>query len=231
MAGSDRTSFIGGLPKAELHLHIEGTFEPELKLEIATRNGISLPYSSAAQARAAYSFHDLTSFLVGYYESMSVLRVEQDFYDLAMAYFRTASAQHVVYAEVFFDPQAHTSRGVSFETVIGGLHRATLDAHAQLGLRAQLIMCFLRDMSADSALETLEQSLPHRDKIVGVGWTRRAGQPPGEVRPGLRACPRRGLPPHHALRRRQGRCGRPHLAGPGRYRGRADRPRRQLPGG
>ena len=169
MAGSDRTSFIGGLPKAELHLHIEGTFEPELKLEIATRNGISLPYSSAAQARAAYSFHDLTSFLVGYYESMSVLRVEQDFYDLAMAYFRTASAQHVVYAEVFFDPQAHTSRGVSFETVIGGLHRATLDAHAQLGLRAQLIMCFLRDMSADSALETLEQSLPHRDKIVGVG--------------------------------------------------------------
>ena len=120
MASSDRTSFIGGLPKAELHLHIEGTFEPELKLEIATRNGISLPYSSAAQARAAYSFHDLTSFLVGYYEGMSVLRVEQDFYDLAMDYFRTASAQHVVYAEIFFDPQAHTSRGVSFETVVGG---------------------------------------------------------------------------------------------------------------
>ena len=124
MASSDRASFIGGLPKAELHLHIEGTLEPELKLEIANRNGISLPYSSAAQARAAYSFHDLTSFLVGYYESMQVLRVEQDFYDLAMAYFRNASAQHVVYAEIFFDPQAHTSRGVSFETVIGGLHRA-----------------------------------------------------------------------------------------------------------
>jgi adenosine deaminase len=166
---SDGASFSDAMPKAELHLHIEGTLEPELRFELAARNGLSLAYESAAQMRAAYSFHDLTSFLVGYYEAMSVLRAEQDFYDLAMAYFRTASAQRVVYAEVFFDPQAHTSRGIGFDTIIGGLHRARLDAQAQYGLRAQLIMCFLRDMSADSAMATLEQSLPHRDKIVGVG--------------------------------------------------------------
>ncbi len=155
---TDRVAaFIDGLPKAELHLHLEGTLEPELKFELAARNGIALPYSSAAQLRAGYAFRDLTSFLAAYYEGMSVLRGEQDFYDLAMAYFRTASAQHVVYAEVFFDPQAHPSRGIGFDTVIAGLHRA------------RLIMSFLRDMSAESALATLEQSLPHRDKIIGVG--------------------------------------------------------------
>jgi adenine deaminase len=169
MATSESASFSDAMPKAELHLHLEGTLEPELRFELAARNGISLPYSSAAEMRSQYAFHDLTSFLTGYYESMAVLRGEQDFYDLAMSYFRTASAQHVVYAEVFFDPQAHTSRGVAFETVIGGLHRARLDAQAQLGLRAQLIMCFLRDMSAESAMTTLEQSLPHKDKIIGVG--------------------------------------------------------------
>jgi adenine deaminase len=166
---SDIGAFIDAMPKAELHLHIEGTLEPELRFDLAARNNISLPYASAAEMRAGYGFTDLTSFLVVYYESMSVLLTEQDFYDLAMAYFRTASAQHVVYAEIFFDPQAHTSRGVPFETVIGGLHRARLDAQAELGLRVQLIMCFLRDMSADSAMATLEQSLPHRDKIIGVG--------------------------------------------------------------
>jgi adenine deaminase len=166
---SDIAAFIDAMPKAELHLHLEGTLEPELKFELATRNGVSLPYVSAAAMRSAYAFRDLTSFLAAYYEGTSVLRSEQDFYDLAMAYFRKASAQHVVYAEVFFDPQAHTSRGISFGTVIGGLHRARLDAQAELGLRTQLIMCFLRDMPADSAMQTLEQSLPHRDKIIGVG--------------------------------------------------------------
>jgi len=162
-------AFIDHMPKAELHLHLEGTLEPELKFELATRNGIDLPYATAAQMRSGYAFRDLTSFLAAYYEGMLVLRAEQDFYDLAMAYFRTTSAQHVVYAEVFFDPQAHTSRGIGFDTVIGGLHRARVDAQAQLGLRVQLIMCFLRDMSEASALATLEQSLPHRDKIIGVG--------------------------------------------------------------
>src|SRR5262249_60000009 len=135
-------TFIGNMPKAELHLHIEGTLEPELRFELAARNGLSLAYESAAQMRAAYSFHDLTSFLVGYYQAMEVLRAEQDFYDLAMAYFRTASAQRVVYAEVFFDPQAHTSRGIGFDTVIEGLHRARLDAPAHSGLPAPFIMCF-----------------------------------------------------------------------------------------
>jgi adenine deaminase len=166
---TDLAAFIEEMPKAELHLHLEGTLEPELKFELAARNGVSLPYSSAAQMRSGYAFRDLTSFLAAYYEGMSVLRSEQDFYDLAMAYFGTAAAQHVVYAEVFFDPQAHTSRGIAFETVIGGLHRARLDAQAQFGLRVQLIMCFLRDMPEQSAMTTLEQSLPHRDKIIGVG--------------------------------------------------------------
>jgi adenosine deaminase len=166
---SDLAAFIDGMPKAELHLHLEGTLEPELKFDLAARHGVSLPYASAAEMRAGYAFDDLTSFLAAYYEGMSVLRGEQDFYDLAMAYFRKASAQNVIYAEVFFDPQAHTSRGVPFEAVIGGMHRARLDARAELGLRAQLIMCFLRDMPADSAMKTLEQSLPHQDKIIGVG--------------------------------------------------------------
>ena len=180
---TDVAAFIDHLPKAELHLHLEGTLEPELKFELAARNGIDLPYATAAQLRAGYAFRDLTSFLAAYYEGMSVLRGERDFYDLAMAYFRTASAQRVVYAEVFFDPQAHTSRGIGFDTVIGGLHRARLDAQAELGLRVQLIMCFLRDMTAESALATLEQSLPHRDKIIGVGLdSDERGNPPVKFR-------------------------------------------------
>ncbi len=162
-------AFIQRMPKAELHLHLEGTLEPELKFDLAARNGVSLPYDSAEAMRAGYAFTDLTSFLAAYYEGMSVLLTEPDFYDLAMAYFRTASAQNVVYAEVFFDPQAHTSRGIGFETVIGGLHRARVEAQASLGLRVQLIMCFLRDMPADSAMRTLEQSLAYRELIVGVG--------------------------------------------------------------
>jgi adenine deaminase len=167
--GRDLRAFVEAMPKAELHLHIEGTLEPELKFDLAARNGVSLPYASAAAMRSGYAFTDLTSFLVSYYEGMSVLLTEQDFYDLAMAYFRKASAQNVVYAEIFFDPQAHTSRGVPFETVIGGLHRARVDAQAGLGLRAQLIMCFLRDMPAASAMQTLEQSLRYKDLIIGVG--------------------------------------------------------------
>jgi adenosine deaminase len=162
-------AFIEGIPKAELHLHLEGTLEPELKFELAARNGLDLPYGSVEEMRAAYAFDDLPSFLAVYYEGMSVLRAERDFYDLAMAYFRKAHSQNVVYAEVFFDPQAHLTRGIPFETVIEGFHRAQQDAEASLGLRSQLIMCFLRDLSAESAMETLEQSLPYGDWIVGVG--------------------------------------------------------------
>lgn len=165
----DMPSFIAGLPKAELHLHIEGTLEPELRFELASRNGLDLPYASAEQLRAGYTFDDLTSFLAVYYDAMNVLLTEQDFYDLAMAYFRKAHSQGVVYAEIFFDPQAHTSRGVAFETVITGLHRARQEASTALGLRVQLIMCFLRDHSAESAMRTLTESLPFRELIVGVG--------------------------------------------------------------
>jgi adenosine deaminase len=166
-------AFIAGLPKAELHLHIEGTLERSLCAELAVRNGIAVP--------DVPPFHDLTSFLVGYYASMRVLLGERDFYDLAMAYFRRASAQGVVYAEVFFDPQAHTSRGVPFAAVIGGLDRARRDAADQLGLRAQLIMCFLRDLPSESAMATLSESVPYADKIIGIGLdSDERGNPPSK---------------------------------------------------
>ncbi|QFY07078.1 adenosine deaminase [Nonomuraea phyllanthi] len=171
--------FIAGLPKCELHLHIEGTLEPALKLELARRNGLELPYASADEVRAAYAFDDLPSFLRIYYEGMQVLRTEPDFYDLAMAYLRKAAEQNVRYAEIFFDPQAHTSRGVPFGVVISGLRRALMDAEARLGVRAQLIMCFLRDFQAEYAMATLLESLPYKEWIVGVGLdSDEKGNPP-----------------------------------------------------
>ena len=180
---NDLGAFIEGMPKAELHLHLEGTLEPELKFELAARNGVSLPYRSVEEMRAAYRFDDLSSFLAVYYEGMGVLLAEQDFYDLATAYFRKARSQNVVYAEVFFDPQAHTTRGVPFAAVIEGFRRAQLDAEGELGLRSQLIMCFLRDLTADSALATLEESLPYRDWILGVGLdSDERGNPPVKFR-------------------------------------------------
>jgi adenosine deaminase len=175
----DIAAFIEGMPKAELHLHIEGTLEPELKFELAGRNGIDLPYDTVEKVVAAYNFDSLTTFLVGYYEGMGVLQQEQDFYDLAMAYFRKAHSQNLRYTEIFFDPQGHTSRGVQFETVVTGLHRARNDAATDLGLDVQLIMCFLRDMSAESAAETLAQAAPYKDWIVGIGLdSDERGNPP-----------------------------------------------------
>ena len=172
-------SFVEGVPKAELHLHLEGTLEPDLRFELAERNAVEIPFATVEDVRASYVFHDLTSFLVGYYDGMKVLLKEQDFYDLAMAYFRKAHSQNVVYAEPFFDPQAHTSRGVPFEAIITGIHRAQVDAERQLGMKTQLIMCFLRDMSAASALETLEASLPFKGWIIGVGLdSDERGNPP-----------------------------------------------------
>ena len=165
----DIDTFIRTIPKAELHLHIEGTLEPELKFELAARNGLELPYASADEMRAAYDFDDLSSFLAQYYEGMSVLLTEADFHDLAMAYFERVAAQGLVYVEMFFDPQAHTSRGVAFETVIEGLRRAQEVAAERYGVGSRLIMCFLRDHSVESALLTLEQAAPFRDWIVGVG--------------------------------------------------------------
>ncbi|MCP2337855.1 adenosine deaminase [Actinomadura rupiterrae] len=161
--------FIAGMPKCELHLHIEGTLEPELKMRLAERNDVRLPYRTVEEARDAYKFDSLSSFLVGYYESMQVLLAEQDFYDLAYAYLTKAASQNVRYAEIFFDPQAHTSRGVPFDIVIRGLRRALLDADRLLGVHAQLIMCFLRDHSAEYAMATLLESLPYREWIIGVG--------------------------------------------------------------
>ncbi len=176
-------AFVEGMPKAELHLHLEGTLEPELKFELASRNGLDLPYSSVDEMRAAYDFDDLTSFLAVYYEGTSVLLEERDFYDLAMAYFRKARSQNVVYAEVFFDPQAHTTRDIPFGAVVEGLHRAQDEADQTLGLRSQLIMCFLRDLSAESAMETLEESLAYGDWIVGVGLdSDEKGNPPVKFR-------------------------------------------------
>jgi adenosine deaminase len=166
---ADIAQFIEGIPKAELHLHIEGTLEPELKFDLAARNGLTLPYKTVEEAVAGYDFDSLTSFLVGYYEGMGVLVEEQDFYDLGMAYLRKVAAQNLIYAEIFFDPQGHTSRGVPFGNIIKGLHRSRQDAATELGVDVQLIMCFLRDMSAESAMETLDQAEPYRDLIIGVG--------------------------------------------------------------
>jgi adenine deaminase len=173
------TEFIRGMPKTELHVHIEGTLEPELTFTLAERNGISLPAASAADMRAAQVYDDLTSFLAAYYEGMDVLRTAADFYDLAWAYLQRAHGEGVRYAEIFFDPQAHTSRGVAFDTVIGGLRRAVLAARRELGLRAQLIMCMLRDQPAGYAMATLLQSLPYRDWIIGIGLdSDEKGHPP-----------------------------------------------------
>ena len=166
---TDMRRFIEKMPKAELHVHIEGTLEPDMKLALAGRNGVKLPYKSAKQLKAAYDFDDLPSFLAVYYEGMSVLLKEPDFYDVTYAYLAKARSQNVVYAEMFFDPQAHTARGVAFDTVIRGIRRAQLDAEKRLGIGSQLIMCFLRDWSAEFAMATLLESLPYKQWIVGVG--------------------------------------------------------------
>jgi len=162
-------AFIERMPKCELHVHIEGTLEPELKFALAERNGVTLPYKDVQELKAAYDFDDLPSFLAVYYEGMSVLLKEPDFYDVAYAYLAKAHSQNVLYTEMFFDPQAHTARGVSFDTVISGIRRAQLDAERRLGIRSQLILCFLRDWSAEFAMATLLESLPYKQWIVGVG--------------------------------------------------------------
>lgn len=161
-------AFIQGLPKAELHLHLEGSLEPELKLRLARKNHIDIGQSTIEEVKASYQFDSLTSFLAVYYPAMNVLQDESDFYALASDYIRRAAENGVKYAELFFDPQAHTSRGVPFDTVINGYYKAVCDA-PKMGVEAHLIMCFLRDLSAESAMETYEQMLPHKDKIIGVG--------------------------------------------------------------
>ena len=176
-------AFIQALPKAELHIHIEGSLEPELMFEIAERNGVALRYPSVEEVRRAYNFSDLQSFLDLYYEGMRVLLHEQDFYDLTWAYLQRVSSQNVRHAEIFFDPQAHTGRGVPFETAITGIHRALADAEQQLDISSELIMCFLRHLSAEEAMETLNDSLPFREWIVGVGLdSSELGHPPEDFK-------------------------------------------------
>jgi adenosine deaminase len=162
-------SLIADLPKCELHVHIEGTLEPELMFALATRNNISLPYESAAALRRAYQFTQLQDFLELYYRGMSVLLHEQDFFDLAWAYLERAHADNVRHVEMFFDPQGHTGRGVRFETVVDGLNRACLRATEVLGIKASLIMCFMRHLDEADAEQTLDMALAHKDKIIGVG--------------------------------------------------------------
>ncbi|MHA5056202.1 adenosine deaminase [Acinetobacter schindleri] len=177
----NRLELIQAMPKAELHVHIEGTFEPELMFAIAQRNEIAIPYQSVEEVRQAYNFHNLQSFLDIYYAGANVLIYEQDFYDLAWAYFEKCAEDNVVHTEMFFDPQTHTDRGIAFETVLNGLQRACDDAAEKLGITSHLIMCFLRHLSEEAAFETLEQALPYKDQIIGVGLdSSEVGHPPSK---------------------------------------------------
>jgi adenosine deaminase len=162
-------SYIESMPKAELHVHLEGTLEPDLSFALARKNGIELPYDSPEALLQAYDFHDLPSFLAIYYKAMNVLQDESDFFELTWRYLLKAHEQHIVYAEMFFDPQAHTSRGIAFDTVIRGIRRAQDKAVKDLGVETHLILCFLRDMTAESAMQTLIQALPYKHWLIGVG--------------------------------------------------------------
>ncbi|WP_181724890.1 adenosine deaminase [Nocardia gipuzkoensis] len=178
---SDLAAFVRGLPKAELHLHLEGTLEPELKFRLARRNGIELPEKSVDEVKQTYRFHDLTSFLQVYYPAMRVLQRPEDFHDLAFDYLRRAHGQGVRHAELFFDPQAHTGRGVPFPTVISGYRSAIARARRELGISAELILCFLRDHSAEYAMATLLEALPYKSWILGVGLdSDERGNPPSK---------------------------------------------------
>lgn len=172
-------SFIKHLPKVELHLHIEGTLEPELMFQLAKRNNVSIPFDNPNQVRDAYQFHNLQSFLDIYYQGANVLIHEQDFYDLTWAYLLKCQQDNVVHTEIFFDPQTHTERGIAFEVIIGGITQALNQAEQELGISSQLIMCFLRHLDEDSAFETLKQALPYKDKIIAVGLdSSEEGNPP-----------------------------------------------------
>ena len=173
--------FINRLPKAELHLHIEGTLEPELMLRLAARNGLSTRYRTVDELRSAYQFTDLQSFLDIYYEGAAVLRTEEDFFDMALAYFRKAAEQNVRHAEIFFDPQTHTARGIPFETVIKGLHHAQENAASELNVTSKLILCFLRHLDESDALKTLDEALPFQEWVVAVGLdSSERGHPPSK---------------------------------------------------
>ncbi len=172
-------AFIREIPKAELHIHIEGSLEPEMALEFGERNGIELPFATPEEARRAYRFADLESFLTVYYQSAAVLRRERDFHDLTLAYLKKSHSQNVRHCEIFFDPQLHTDRGVDFETVMSGLLGAIEEARHGIGISVRLILCFLRHLSADAAMETLISAIPFKERIVAVGLdSSEAAHPP-----------------------------------------------------
>jgi adenosine deaminase len=191
---NDLDTFIHDLPKAELHLHVEGTLEPELLFELAERNSVKLPYPSIDAARRAYNFGCLQDFLDAYYLGMKVLIREEDFHDLTAAYLKKAASQNVRHAEIFFDPQAHTSRGIAFETVLDGITQALHDGKRELGISSGLILCFLRDLSTEAAMETLMQTIPHKDRIIAVGLdSAEMGYPPSKFKEVFDAARREGF--------------------------------------
>jgi len=188
-------SFIWGLPKAELHVHVEGTLEPGLMLTLAQRNGVVLPFATVDEARAAYEFTNLQSFLDVYYQGCNVLREQEDFFDLTWAYLKHAHLQCVRHVELFFDPQAHTERGVPFQVVLEGISLALRRASRELGMSSGLIMCFLRHLSEDQAFATLEQARPFIDSLAGVGLdSSELGHPPSKFKAVFAECRRLGLP-------------------------------------
>ena len=173
--------FISGVPKAELHVHIEGTFEPELMFKIAQRNNFKIKYKSVKQLRKAYDFNNLQEFLNIYYGGANVLICEQDFYDMTLAYMKILHSQNVLHAEIFFDPQTHTDRGIQFSTVITGIHKALINAKEKFGISTKLIMNFLRHLNEEQAFQTLEQSLEYKDWIVAIGLdSSEIGHPPSK---------------------------------------------------
>ncbi|MEY4249769.1 MAG: hypothetical protein RJA87_1402 [Pseudomonadota bacterium] len=191
---TDLDPFIAGLPKAELHLHIEGSLEPELMFALAARNGLSLPFASVEAVRAAYDFSNLQDFLDIYYAGASVLLTKADFHDLAMAYFVRAAADHVRHAEIFFDPQTHTDRGVGFDVVMEGLLSAMTEAKSRFGLTSKLILCFLRHLPEEAALATLAEAEPWLDQIAGVGLdSSEQGHPPSKFARVFAAAAAKGL--------------------------------------
>jgi adenosine deaminase len=181
MTTTSLESFIRGIPKAELHLHIEGTLEPELMFALAAKHGVALPYASVDALRAAYQFDSLQSFLDLYYAGAAVLRDEDDFHALTTAYLRRVHADGVVHVEIFFDPQTHSERGIAFATALNGIRRALADGEREFGISYRIILCFLRHLSADDAMHTLEQALPYKDAIVAVGLdSSERGHPPSK---------------------------------------------------
>ena len=192
----DIISYIKKVPKAELHLHIEGTFEPELMFEIAQRNQVKIPYNSVEEVKKAYQFNCLQDFLDIYYAGASVLLYEKDFYDLTMAYFKHCAEENVVHTEIMFDPQTHTKRGISFETVINGIQKAREDAQEKYGISSLLIMSYLRHLSEEDAFETLEQSLPYKHLIKAVGLdSSEKGNPPSKFQKVFEASIKEGYVP------------------------------------